>query len=437
MRIGELFIALGFDVDDKKLREFDQNLKDTLGSMTKLSAGAGAALYGFNKFLEGSIATATALENFNTITDESIDSLQKWQVVATMKNTAMSVDQVTSSIMALDGAISDVAMGKGPSGAFSMLNIDVRGKTAFQVLEDMRRNFDENVKRWGHRQTVSLMMETGIDPGMVAAIRSTREEFDRIAEGRLLSPEAQQKLVELGQKIQGVEKDFKLFKDQLVGDWGPGLIATLNKLEPQIKDVAKNFHAVSDEVYKFAQSLDGQTGAAILGFFTILLARIYPVTAALTGLIWLTNEWGKHLRGEKDNYFDKPSDALTTDENGNTVYDFKKSPLGKFLTKALGDREENFRKMQDSGDAANGVDQNVINFRKRLEDQMRQTYELNMGGRAGYPPQPAPIQNQVQQLNTFHISGEFDADEVAREVAKQNQGMLDRTLNDFNNGPRF
>jgi hypothetical protein len=53
--VGDLFISLGFQVDNAKLKEFDDKLKGAEKNLVKVGAGAAAAVYGINRFLNSSV----------------------------------------------------------------------------------------------------------------------------------------------------------------------------------------------------------------------------------------------------------------------------------------------------------------------------------------------------------------------------------------------
>lgn len=298
MKLGELFIALGFDVDDQKLKSFNDSIKSGWMGMLKLSAIAAGSVYAINKFVAGGVEAATALRNFNTETGHSIEGLQKWQIAATLTNASISADQVTASFKAMAGAISDVTMGKGNAGAFAMLGIsDVRGMDVSDVMEELRQNFDKNVAQWGYSQTINLMKDVGFDAGMLQALKLSNDEFNKLAENKMLSPEAQEKLVALGDSISKFKLEFKLFKDQLSADWSPALIAALEKSIPIFKDFEMAIRAVIGAISDMFASLSPEDKAQLAAMAATLFILFNPVTSmfiALAAAIW---DVGRALRG--------------------------------------------------------------------------------------------------------------------------------------------
>lgn len=64
MNVGELFISLGFNVDNAKLTEFNDKITSAQKNLVKVGAGATAAVYGINRFLNSSVKSATEMKNF-------------------------------------------------------------------------------------------------------------------------------------------------------------------------------------------------------------------------------------------------------------------------------------------------------------------------------------------------------------------------------------
>ncbi|PHS61065.1 MAG: hypothetical protein COB09_19140 [Thalassobium sp.] len=298
MKIGELFIALGFDVDDKKLKDFNSKLKAGRDSLLKMSAIATGTLAAIYKFTEGSARAATALRNFNLETGRSIQGLQKWQAATILTNSAASADQVTASFKAMSDAIVAVTEGGG-GGVFARLGIDnVQGRGVVDVLDELRANFDKNTERWGYATTVKLMKDVGVDASMINALKLTREEFDKISDSKFLSPESRDNLVKLGDAFSRIKFDLKLFKDQISADLSPKLIEWMNQAVPQIKEFGKNIFAVVDAIDKLAKKVMGDGWMELLLVWGASLALIFaPLASTILLVAAAVNDMGKAIRG--------------------------------------------------------------------------------------------------------------------------------------------
>lgn len=233
MKIGELFVALGFDVDDAKLNEFSESIAGLFTGMTKLSLAAAGSLFALNKFAKNSAQMALGLTNFNEQTDQSIKSLQKWQAASILTNAAASADEVTASFEAMSKSIADVVMGKG-GGEFAMLGVpDVRGMSVAEVLEELRRNFDQNVATWGYQQTIDLMTSVGFNKNMIQALKLPEVEFEALTRNKFVDEDQIRSLRELAD----ANRDLKFQWDFMVD-----IISS--KLAPSLARLSRGFAAL-------------------------------------------------------------------------------------------------------------------------------------------------------------------------------------------------
>jgi len=437
MRLGEFFIALGFDVDDKKLKEFNDGLKDGLKDMLKLSAVAAGAVYAINSFVSGSVAAATAMRNFNAETGNSIDALQKWQVGSVLTNASITADQVTASFHAMATAISDVTMGKGPSGTFAMLGIsDVRGRDVGDVMEELRQNFDKNVKTWGLLQTVNMMKEVGFDPGMLNALKMTRKEFDELVNGKILDPETRQRLVDLGDAIAKFKFEFKFFKDQMSAEWSPRLIDVLEDAIPVFTDFWNSVSAVGKALVDLWKTFDPTWQQSMIGLSVMLLAYFNPVTAmfvALAAAIW---DIGRALRG-LESYTGKSILWLLNlmdSEDGSKIANWKKAleEAGQGTAQNIKPRGSINQKPEDMGYTP--VPQDFV----QRGDLMR-FYEgtLNPTNQNDRMVERMMQQHQTTMNNVWNIQSDADAVTIADILAEHQRRMLNNAQAESNNGVRY
>jgi len=438
MKLGEFFIALGFDVDDKKLKEFNDNLKEGYKDMLKLSAVAAGAVYAVNSFVSGSVAAATALRNFNTETGNSIENLQKWQVASTLSNAAISADEVTASFKAMATSIADVTMGKGPSGQFAMLGIsDVRGRDVGEVMEELRANFDRNVKTWGLPQTVNLMREVGFDPGMINALKMTRREFDEIVAGKILDPESRQRLVDLGDAISKFKWEFKFFKDQVSAEWSPRLIEILEKSIPILKDFGQSVSAVGGALKDLWKSFDPEWQNSMIALAGFLLGYFNPVTTmfiALAAAIW---DVGRALRG-LESFTGKTALwllNLMASEEGSIIANLKKELEAAGNGPAENIKPSGSRRVNKNEDPGYSIVPDDF-FRKN--DFMR-FYESSLSPVSKQPTdlQRAMQNNETNLNNYININEASDALTIADILTVYQQRMLNNTQAQQNNGVRY
>lgn len=297
MNVGELFIKLGFDVDAQKLKDFQGDLQQGLASMLKLSAAATGALWAFERLSSNLTDNALQLENFNILTGESTVELQKWQAAATLENPALSIDQVRTSILALNKTIADASMGQGQGGGlFSQLTGQaIYGKGAFEVLEELRNHYQDAVQRWGLRQTHDMISGLGIDPGMINALQLSREEFDKLADSRVLSPETLQALTDFRKEMNQLKFDFDQWMEIKAAEIFPDIKAAYHEMKPTLDGILEDF----DHIFNLFQRLPGPAQAAGFATFMAVLAPQMTAFAVVVGtLAFALAELDKMLSGE-------------------------------------------------------------------------------------------------------------------------------------------
>jgi len=174
VKVAEIFAFLGFKVDDKGAKEFDEKIKALTDSLKKNAIAASGALYALDRFVESSVRGATALANFAVQTGLSADALQQWQYAAQMSNFAMGADEVTSSIKGLQQALVEIRMGGGNPEAFRWLNVNPMNKDAFQVLGELRKG----VKDLDPAFASMYLRQIGLSENFLNVLKSTDSEFE-------------------------------------------------------------------------------------------------------------------------------------------------------------------------------------------------------------------------------------------------------------------
>jgi hypothetical protein len=439
MQLGEFFIALGFDVDDKKLKGFHENIKDLGKDFLKISAVAAGTVYAINKFVAGGVEAATTLRNFNAETGNSIEALQKWQVGSVLTNAAASADQVTASFQSMASSIADVTMGKGNAGAYAMLGIsDVRGMDVGDAMEELRANFDANVAQWGLPQTVNLMRDVGFDPAMLQALKLTRKEFNKLVDSKFLDAESREKLIKLGDAISKAKLDFKLFKDQLSADIAPKLIEYLETAMPIIEDFQESIAAAHDAFTNWTSGLTETQLGALKAFAAMLFIAFFPVTSmfvALAAAIW---DVGRALRGLPS--FTGDGLAWISD-----LAEINEGSYADKIAQAAGNLVQGAKDMLSSQEYTEGGVLNkspAIPFAPAdfIESDLMRYYQGNLS--------PANNNNdsrieriiretQNNMNNVWNIESTADPMMLSDLIMMKQKQMLDNTLSEKNNGSRY
>jgi len=148
--VGELFVSLGFDVDDQKLKDFSKTLKEVNETMITMGASALAALGALTLFMQSQANSAVGITNMAT----------QWGVMAqnamTFANALHAISPNISVSSALDKykdfsnfINAAITQGKGGEGAGALARLGVRWSEALtpeEARKEMAANKDVILK---------------------------------------------------------------------------------------------------------------------------------------------------------------------------------------------------------------------------------------------------------------------------------------------------
>lgn len=413
MKIGELFMALGFDVDDEKLGSFDKKIESLKTNMVMTAAKTTAVIWAIDRFTAGSIRAAAALANFNSQTNLSADRLQKWQAIAQMKNLAASADTVLGSVKSLQDNLTQIRLGGGNVTPFQMLGIDVRGQDAFQVLEQIR----ERIQGLDRPIAVNLLQQLGIDPTMLETLMLARGEFEALGDEFKRSQETTDRLMKLGFSIQMLKMRFSLWKDEFVAYIAPILEGAIN-IFYRFHEAVLNVKAAIDRNPEAWERM--KKGLLLIaGAFVVLLAALNPVKAALLLLFLLIDDYASYLNGKNSVFGSMIDEAMKLSEWVWSVIDGIKWLI-----------------------AHGSMASDWVAGNKQSEDGAATRFTPEQLSLALTRIPAAKSGNTVTMNNTINVevSGNTAYDDFTRRLQVEMNSLWDKsmgsTLADFNNGGR-
>lgn len=281
--IGELFVSLGFKIDDGGLKKFDKEVRDFKKNLILIPALAAAAVVAIDRFTASSVNAAVALSNFNAQTGLMSNKLREFQVAGQLSDISLTADQVTASIQNLQRNITAISFGGGDIGGFSLLGIgNVLGKDAFQVLKEIRAN----INNIDPAKATSLLERIGLDAKFINVLKLSNEEFEKLGKQYLLSSEANADLIRLGTAFTDLGMVLKNVKDRFVAFLSPVLIQGVRIIKNVTQGIAalgESFVKVSEHNRVFA----GLLGVLAAGFVALrIAARPFLLIAGLL-LLWV------------------------------------------------------------------------------------------------------------------------------------------------------
>ena len=232
--IDELFIALGFKIDDKKLKDLDKNVKTTVTSLKRLGAIAVGAVVALDRMANSLTKNNQAFINFNRQTGIAISQLNKVTGAGALVDVNFTADKAMQGMQALESNLAQIRLGQGDIAPFQLLGISPVGKNAAQVIEDLRvaiRGVDDMT-------AVNLIQQMGLSPEFISLLRMTKQEyedFSATAQQFMLNDEQRQALQAYGVQLRLVHMEMSYLKDKALLKILPYLIT----LEQRLMTVGK------------------------------------------------------------------------------------------------------------------------------------------------------------------------------------------------------
>lgn len=181
LNIGELFVALGFDVDDKKLNAFNDKFKAGVSDVRRYSDQV-------REFGQGTFQNATAMKNFGDQTNYSTQALQRWSVAASTANPAISIDEASNAYERLGKELTKIRQGGGAAGVLAQLGVDFHGTiNPDEALEELLKNRARIIKERGKDVYTDLLDQLQLGAGWDRVLSKTPQEIDNLTRGKLLS----------------------------------------------------------------------------------------------------------------------------------------------------------------------------------------------------------------------------------------------------------
>lgn len=176
--VNELVTKFSFIGDLAPQREFNENLKLSLGLLAGVGAAIVGAAGGVFAFVASTTQAADALTDMNAETGISVESIQELGFAAEMSGS--SAEAMTASLAGLSKVAGDAARGLGRGKkAFEELGISVKDasgdvKTADVLFNELRDSFD----RLGTDMSTqkSIIASLGLDPSTLQLLNSSSEE---------------------------------------------------------------------------------------------------------------------------------------------------------------------------------------------------------------------------------------------------------------------
>ena len=241
--LDEIFVALGFKVDDKKVKQFDNNIKTTVSSLKRMVVIAAGAVTALDRLTNSLLKANQAYISFNQQTGLSIDSMNRLVGAGMLANYSLTPEAMMNSIQALQSNLAAISIGQGNIAPFQLLGISPVGKEATQIIEEWRialQGVDEAM-------AVNIIQQMGLSPEMLSLLRLSSEEMNRLnaaAQQFMLTGPQRQALNKFAMDMRLVHMEMAYLKDKVLISIAPHLIKFLS-----------NFNKILELMFQYKEVL--------------------------------------------------------------------------------------------------------------------------------------------------------------------------------------
>lgn len=232
--LGELFISLGFDVDDQKLKNFQRNLRDTHEEMVKLGTVAATTVGALSLFIQNAADGAVRLNNMALMFGANTQAAQTFANALHQVNSQISI----TAGQAMFGQFSQLILGKiplgqGAAGALALLGGGYEpgtGQTPEQILENLAHHYGQMKKQLGIGYGVQLE-QIGLG-GAEPAIKELAENPNAYYGASKYNTSAAniEKLTEFAKATAELDEIWNKFFNDLAGNIAPQAAAAVHTL---------------------------------------------------------------------------------------------------------------------------------------------------------------------------------------------------------------
>ncbi len=273
MTVAELFVNIGItgqSTVSKALKGADAGMKELGSSSLATKAAIVGVIFGLERLTSYSSKVGAELFAFGEASGLNTIELQKWQYA--LGRFGVTADETASTILNLQNIMTDMALGKGNPQALGLL----ASKVGFDETQRdnpyyLLKKLQEFAKTQNSALTRSVLGDFGLTAAkLVTALKASGLEIDKINAKDIITNPQKLKLNEINKQWYDLWFNLKSLGNHLTMDFGG---TAVKELAP------KAFAAFG--------------GAAFA-----LVARISPLTAAISALIEVFSQLQKFKKGE-------------------------------------------------------------------------------------------------------------------------------------------
>lgn len=245
MKIGELFIALGFKVSGSDaLEDAERGIQRAAIKAGALAVAVNGINYAFLRMIDGARAAAVEMKNFAGATGLSTEELKRWQAAGAINDVAEK--EVAQTITAVQRGIANIRLRQGNIKPFQMLGVQPEDNT-FSAIDKMAAS----LRQLRPEIAAVIAAEAGISDPMFQWMRRADFTARQLEQRYIMTQQEQGALVELNRQWQALTFKIKSVRDKFASIFTPVLIV-----------ITKTLKLILDQLAKFVEWLNKETSAA-------------------------------------------------------------------------------------------------------------------------------------------------------------------------------
>lgn len=235
MKIGELFVQLGFQSDDAKLKDFVKAIGDLDLKSAASVLGLSAAYEAIRKVMEVADQVALSMYRFSQETGMSAQKMQQWSNLA--GQLGVSAEDVVSSVKRLEDGVARMRLtGEGAQG-WMLLGIDpTTAKDSFELLSKVR----EAIKNLSPEYQRLALQQVGLSESMLSMMKVSDEVWN--SSSKLITNSKAQE--------EAVMRNYAAWA-KLKGQWNVLVTDIGAALAPLIEKIAQALNWIVEVAHKF------------------------------------------------------------------------------------------------------------------------------------------------------------------------------------------
>lgn len=220
MQIGSLFMALGFDVDDKKLDEFSEKVDGLRSGLLGVSGTAAAGVAALSAMSVTASNTALSIKNIADQTRSSEEEIQRFYSVLRGAYPKAELQDALGIMTALRDTIADAEFGEGATGIGALLGItDIANMTELQLLEAMREAVD--AQSFSKEKVDQLIEQMGFPRDFGRVLRMPETQFQELYQREIIDEREQQALEDFAFALEEATYQLGQLKNNLGAIFAP------------------------------------------------------------------------------------------------------------------------------------------------------------------------------------------------------------------------